>query len=166
MALGDFVSKVLEKTLQKTRYESDHLKTVFLGNEELKSKWMAGSQLALEEILTSKKETGKLIRKAEEFKKFLITKLITDQHLKPVPEYLLAYLKDEISLKEALEKVDKKDHFQKGCLMLCDTSIGFSEKLGILRELKCEGEFKSDLSGLNENLAKLNTQRDYPGGKL
>ena len=158
MALGTFVREVLEGRLQVSRYETEHLRTVFRYNESLKSKWTEGKQ----EIIETMGQSASSAWKAEDFKQFLITKLITDKHLEKIPEHLLKFLQGG-SLKEALSEGDE---FERGCLMLCNPVVGFVEKLKILKDLKCEGEFQNDINGLIENLAKLSTKNDYPGWKL
>ena len=157
-ALATFVREVLEGRLHLTRYESEHLKTVFDKNETLKNKWMEGKQ----EIIGSKIQSKETAWTIENFKQFLITKLITDRHLEKIPEHLLKFLQGG-SLEEALTA---EDDFERGCLMLCDPNLSFVEKLGILKELKCEGEFQNDLKGLSETLEKLNKVSHYLGWKI
>ena len=115
-----------------------------------------------QEIIGSKIQSKKEAWTEENFKQFLITKLITDGHLEKIPEHLLKFLQGG-SLEEALLAADD---FERGCLMLCDPGIGIVEKLSLLKELKCEGEFQNDIKGLYENLEKMNKLNNYLGWKI
>lgn len=153
--LQRLVLSIFNDTVQEERYQTErnpHLQQI-KQNYPVKFHAWQTSKISIEKALSNNK------KRSVDFLAFLQEKVLVDNHLPCASLQLIQYLQNTktVCSIEGLNEINKEIFLL--CKDLCNSSIGFNEKLYILKELPnilYECEFKNDINILLISLTTTN----------